>query len=461
MGSRDRARAVDVVVIGAGLAGLEAARALANDHDVVVVEARDRVGGRTVGHTFTNGVSVEMGGQWIGPTHTELLRLVGELGLETFPTYDDGEGFTVFGGERRRWEGDSFGLPPETEAEIGRLHGIIDELAERIPLDAPWDAPEAKELDAQTVESWLVEATTDEVARTYFRVLTPAVLAADTHEIPWLWFLFYARSGGSLDYLITTRGGAQDQRVVGGTHRIAEAMAAALPADTLVLGSPVDRIRQADDAVHVHHAGGEVVAQLAIVTLPPMLAGQIAYEPALPQARETLTQAFPMGSVVKFQVLYDEPWWRAEGLSGQVVSFDDPVSTTFDNSPASGNSGVLLAFAEGHHARRLGGLDPGARRKIVVDCLERWFGPRAADVRGYAELDWSAEEFTRGCYGGRPAAGVLASIGPSLREPVGRIQWAGAETSPVSCGYMDGAVRSGMTAAAEVGASRWRSVNAR
>ena len=450
MRARDRARVADVVVIGAGLAGLAAARALADRHDVVVIEARDRVGGRTVGHTFPNGVTVEMGGQWIGPTHTELLRLVGELRLETFPTYDEGAGFTVLGGERRRWDGVSFGLPPETEAEIERLHGIVDELAEQVPLEAPWDAPNAEELDRQTVESWVVEATSDELARTYFRVLTPAVFAADTHEIPWLWFLFYARSGGSLDYLITTRGGAQDQRVVGGTHRIAEAMAAALPAGSLVLGLPVDRIRQTDDAVHVHHAGGEVIAQRAIVTLPPMLAGRVAYEPALPPARETLTQAFPMGNVMKFQVLYDEPWWRAEGLSGQLVSFDDPISTTFDNSPPDANAGVLLGFAEGHHARRLAGSDPGERRQTVLACLARFFGPRAADVRGYAEMDWSAEEFTRGCYGGRPAPGVLASVGPRLRSPVGRIHWAGAESSPVSCGYMDGAVRSGMTAAAEV-----------
>jgi monoamine oxidase len=454
MSGQDRMRVADVVIVGAGLAGLAAARALAARHDVVVVEARERVGGRTVPHTFANGVTVEMGGQWIGPTHEVLLRLVSDLELETFPTYDEGDGLTILDGERHRWADRSLGLPADAEAEIERLHRVIDALAEQLPLDAPWDGPNAAELDRQTVESWLVAATSDRIVRTYFRVLTSAVFAAETYEVPLLWFLFYARSGGSLDNLITTSGGAQELRVVGGSHRIAEAMAAELPAHSLILGSPVDGIRQIDDAVHVRHATGEVVARHAIVTLPPALAGRIAYEPPLSGARDALTQAFPMGRVIKFQVLYDEPWWRAEGLNGQVISFDDPIATTFDNSPPDARSGVILAFAEADHARRLSGLDPRERQQMVVACLERLFGPRAADIRGFAEMDWSAEEFSRGCYGGRPAAGVLTKFGYGLREAAGWIRWAGAETSPTSCGYMDGAIRSGLRAAAEVAAAR-------
>lgn len=440
----------DVVIVGAGLAGLAAARALADRRDVVVLEARDRVGGRTVGHTFANGVTVEMGGQWIGPTHAEMLRLVDELGLETFPTYDEGDGLTVLDGARHRWDGASLGLPALSEAEIERLYGLIDGLAESVPLDAPWGAPGAAELDQQTVDSWLEVATSDQVARAYFRLITAAVFAAEAHEVPWLYFLFYVRSGGSLDYLITTAGGAQELRVVGGSHRISIAMADALPADALRLGSPVRGIRQDRDAVRVSHAGGEVVARRAIVTLPPALAGELAYEPALTAPREALTRAFPMGNVIKCQVLYDEPWWRADGLSGQVLSFDDPIVSTFDNSPADGGAGILLAFAEGDHARDLGRLGLGERRHIVIGCLERFFGHRAREYREYAELDWSTDEFTRGCYGGRPGTGVLTSFGTQLREPEGRIHWAGAETSAVSSGYMDGAVRSGLRAAAEV-----------
>jgi monoamine oxidase len=408
------------------------------------------VGGRTVGHAFANGVTVEMGGQWVGPTHTEMLRLVDELGLATFPTYDDGDGLTIFDGALHRWEGASLGLPERSEAEIERLHGLIDGLAESVPLDAPWQASGAAELDQQTVESWVVATTNDPVAQAYFRVLTTAVFSAETHEVPWLYFLFYARSGGSLDYLITTTSGAQERRVVGGSHRISAAMALALPGDSLVMSSPVHRIRQDRGTVRVSHAGGDVVARRAIVTLPPALAGGLTYEPVLTGHRDALTRAFPMGSVIKFQVLYDEPWWRADGLSGQVISFDDPIATTFDNSPADGGAGVLLAFAEAEHARRLGRLGVGERRDTVMGCLERFFGPRARDAREYAELDWSTEEYTRGCYGGRPGIGVLTGFGSQLREPQGRVHWAGAETSEVSSGYMEGAVRSGLRAAAEV-----------
>lgn len=418
-----------------------------------MLEARDRVGGRTVGHTFENGVRVEMGGQWIGPTHSELRRLVDELGLETFPTYDDGDGFTVLDGARHRWEGNSLGLPARAESEIGRLHQLINELAESVPLDAPWEAPDAADLDRQTVESWLTAATVDPVARAYVRAISAAIFAAESDEIPWLYFLFYVRSGGSLDYLITTAGGAQELRVSGGAHRIAAALAAALPADSLLLGVPVHEIRQDQTAVRVSYARGSVTARRAIVTLPPALAGHLAYEPALPIERNALTRSFPMGSVIKIQVLYDEPWWRRDGLSGQVLGLDEPIATTFDNSPPDGGTGVLLAFVEGEHARRLAKLSPDDRRTTVIATLERFFGRRVREAREYVELDWSTEEFTRGCYGGRPGTRILTSFGAHLREAHRRIHWAGAETSDVSSGYMDGAVRSGLRAAAEVSAA--------
>ena len=441
---------MDVVIVGAGLAGLAAARLLNGQGAAVrVLEARDRVGGRTVGHTFVNGCTVEMGGQWIGRSHTELLRLVDELGLETFPTYDSGDGFTMVGGSRSVWRDDTLGLPDATEAEIERLHQLIDALSAQVPPDAPWQTSRARELDHESVESWLQTATTDPLARSYFRVLTQAVLAAEAHEVPWLHFLFYSRSGGSLGELIATAGGAQELRVVGGSHRIAKRLAEELPAETLELRAVVRGIRHDENGVAVSTNGGEVHAERAIVTLPPALAGRLQYEPALSADRDALTQSFPMGSVIKIQVLYDQPWWRADGLSGQAVSFDDPIATTFDNSPADARCGVLLGFVEGDHARSLGRLEPAERRRIVLECFERFFGPRARDAIDYAELDWSAERYTSGCYGGRPGAGVWTSFGPSLREQAGRIHWAGAETSEIACGYMEGAVRSGHGAAVE------------
>lgn len=443
-------RAVDVAIVGAGLAGLTAARELAGRYDVVVLEARGRVGGRTVGHTFANGCTVEMGGQWISRRHAELLRLVDELGLETFPTYDEGQGFTLLDGERHAWRDGSLGLPADAEAEVERLHELVAELAQQIELDAPWRAPNATEQDRATTEFWLRSATTDPIARRYFRAVTAAVFAAETHEVPWLHFLYYCASGGSLDELIATTGGAQELRVVGGSQRIAERLAEDLPAGVLKLGHEVRAIRQEGDGARVSLASEELAARRVIVTVPPALAGRLRYDPPLPADRDGLTQDFPMGSVIKFQVRYDDPWWRSEGMSGQILSFDDPVVTTFDNSPPDGDCGVLVAFAEGDHARDLGRLPPDERRRIVLACLERFFGPRTRDAREFAELDWSTEPFSRGCYGGRPGAGVWTHFGHALREPVGPIHWAGAETADISCGYMDGAVRSGLRAAEAV-----------
>ena len=145
-----------------------------------------------------------------------------------------------------------------------------------------------------------------------------------------------------------------------------------------------------------------------------------------------------------------EPFWRAEGLSGTVFSLDDEVSVIFDNSPQDLSCGVLLGFLEGKHARRTGKLPPEERKELVLSVLEKFFGPRSADPEEYVERDWAAEEWSRGCYGGRFGTGVWTGYGEALREPVGRVHWAGTETAEVWNGYMDGAVRSGERAAREV-----------
>lgn len=191
-------------------------------------------------------------------------------------------------------------------------------------------------------------------------------------------------------------------------------------------------------------------ADHVVVTLPPTLAGRLEYAPALPSWRDQLTQRMPAGSVIKCFAVYDEPFWRADGLNGQAASDVGPVKVTFDNSPPSGTPGVLMGFLEGAEARAAARLPEEQRRKLVLDCFVRYFGPRAATPVRYFERDWMAEEFTRGCYGAHFTTGVWTSYGHAWREPVGRIHWAGAECSPEWNGYMEGALRSGEAVADEV-----------
>jgi monoamine oxidase len=446
-------RRVDVAVVGAGLAGLVAARdLLAAGLSVLVLEARNRVGGRLLNHELKGGAVVEVGGQWVGPTQDRVMALAEELGVGLFPTYAEGEHFLAVNGAVKRYGGDDFALPEDALADVGETQQRLEEMASSVPLEKPWRATEAAAWDAQTLDTWLVANSKTEIGLRYWRTLVPALFSAEASEMSLLHFLFYCRSGGTIDRLVATHGGAQESRLEDGSQQLALRLAGRL-GDTVRLGSPVRAIRQDDRGVEVTHDGGVVEAGRAIVALPPTLAGRIRYSPALPPLRDQLTQQVPMGYVTKVQIAYFEPFWRAEGLSGSAFSLDDEVSVIFDNSPPDLSCGVLLGFLEGGNARRVGKLPPEEREELILSVFAKFFGPRAADPEEFVERDWAAEEWSRGCYGGRFGTGVWTGYGEALREPVGRIHWAGTETAEVWNGYMDGAVRSGERAAKEVLAS--------
>jgi monoamine oxidase len=444
-----------VVVVGAGLAGLSAAREIGRaGHDVVVLEARDRVGGRTETGAIA-GHPVELGGTWLGEGHTRMYGLVGELGLETFRTWnDEGRILVELAGKRSFLAGRKGTVPklhPVALADLAQGLARFGRLARSVDPARPWAHPRAHVLDGQTFETWIRRNLRTPSGRAYFRVATEAIFAADAGDLSLLHALFYAVSNVDLETLVSVDGGAQQDRVVGGSASVADRLADGLD---VRLAEPVTGITHDDDGVTVAtRAGAAHSADRVVVALPPTLAGRLHYDPVLPAWRDQLTQRVPAGSVVKTFAAYPTPFWRAQGLNGQAVSEQGPVKVTFDVSPPGGEVGVLLGFVEGGEARRWQRLGDSARRRAVLDCLVRYFGPRAADPTEYVEKHWSAEEFTRGCYGAHFAPGVWTQFGEALRPPIGRIHWAGAEYAVEWNGYMEGAVRSGLATAGEVLAS--------
>jgi monoamine oxidase len=447
--SSDRTVEADVVVVGAGLAGIAAAREVERaGASALLLEARDRVGGRLESVEIGEGKWVDLGGQWIGPTQDRIAALARSFGADTFPTHAAGENVVEYGGKLIRYTGTIPRLRPHVLADVGQAMLRLDRMASKVPLEAPWTAPKARAWDSQTAWSWMRRNMATAAGRTMLELAVKAVWAAMPADVSLLHVLFYIHSAGSLDLLLDTEGGAQQDRFVTGAQTLAAQIAAELD-ERLVLGAPVRRIEHGPEGVTVGADGVTARAQRAIVAVPPVLAGRIAYDPPLPGYRDQLTQRFPMGSVVKCMSIYDEPFWRSEGLSGSAVSGPGPVTIIFDNSPPDGSPGIIVGFLEGHWARELGRDRPDDRRRAVLENLARIFGPRAARPDRYLERNWADEEWSRGCYVGYTPPGVLTAYGPALREPIGPIHWAGTETATVWNGYMDGAVQSGERAARE------------
>jgi monoamine oxidase len=447
-----REEGADVVVIGAGLAGLVAARELRRSGiRAVVVEARERVGGRTLNHPIGDGKVVEIGGQWVGPGQDRVIALIDELGLERYDTHDHGKRVIERRGRVRSYRGDIPKVTPvglvDTQIAISRL----ERMARSVPAEAPWTAAKAAEWDAQTFATWIRRNVRTSFGRDLLTLSCEAVWATDPADLSLLHLLAYCNASGGLERLISTADGAQQQRIVGGSQLISLRMAEEL-GDAVILAAPVRAVAHDDAGVTVSGETVTVSARRAVVAMSPTLAGRLVYSPGLPAARDQLTQRVPQGAVIKCMAIYDEPFWRAAGFSGQAISDAGPIKVGFDNTPPDGTPGVLLGFLEGSQARKLGAWPAAERRAAVVGCFERFFGPRGGQPIDYVEKSWIDDEWARGCYGAFMAPNTWSAFGHALREPIGPIHWAGAETASVGMGYMDGAVRTGERAAAEVAA---------
>ena len=443
-------KSVEIVVVGAGIAGLTAARDLAAaQSDVLVLEARDRVGGRLLNAELPGGAPIEVGGQWVGPTQHQAMALIEELGLSTYPTHGTGRHIAEIGRGRSEYTGRIPRLGPAALADIGQTQWRLDRLARKVAAREPWLATQAPALDSQTFATWLHRTARTPQGRGFFRLVTEAVFSAGPEDMSALWASFYIGAAGGVDALINVAGGAQQDRVVGGTQMIAVKMAEEL-GDRVVLNSPVTSIDWSDSGVTVHANGSRVHARRAVIAVPPPLSARIQFSPGLPGDRDQLVQRMPMGRVIKINVAYDEPFWRADGWSGQANSDTRPLGTVFDNTPHGGGPGVLVGFLEGRHADTGSRLDLAQRRAQVLDDLAGYFGPRAHKPIDYIERDWAQEEFSRGCYGAFATPGTLTRFGPALRQPVGPLHWAGTETATRWAGYIDGAAESGHRVAREI-----------
>ncbi|WP_280248499.1 flavin monoamine oxidase family protein [Nocardia abscessus] len=442
---------VDFCVIGAGFAGLTAALRLKQmGRSVALLEARDRLGGRAFTEVREDGSWIDRGGAWIGPGQDRIQALMTEFGVPSYKQYTDGEAMMVVDGKQHRYTGTiPWTMSPWAAMNLGAVFLELGHMCKSVPLEAPWAAKKADKWDQVSLAHWLESNLLSKPAHDLLETAIAGCYTSAASEVSLLFVLYQMASGGGPSFVLGVKDAAQDARPVGGMGAIYRPMAAEL-GDSIHLSQPVRCIHQDADGVRVRAQDLTVRARRAIVAVPLAIADKISYKPMLPVDRSFLHQRMPSGSIIKTSVVYDEPFWRADGLSGQSAAPGSPATITIDACTDTGRPGVLCVIIEGPIARQVGRLDDAERRGAVLGALVERFGRKAGSPVDYVEQNWSAERYSGGGMLSHAPTGVLTQFGHALREPCGRIHWAGTESSAVMCGWIDGAVRSGERAASEV-----------
>lgn len=443
----------DVVIIGAGPSGLTAAHALQQaGRTVAVLEARDRVGGRTWTDEI-QGATLELGGQWISPDQTGLYELIGELGIGTYPRYREGAGvFIAADGTRTEYTGDDFPIGPEAIEQTNQLIAEMDRLAAEIDPDKPWEHPRARELDTISFHHWLRGQSDNEEACTNIGLfIAGGMLTKPAHAFSALQALLMAASAGSFSNLVD-EDFILDRRIVGTMQGVSKALAERL-GDAVQLENPVLRLEWNDDGVLAHGSTVTVKAKKAILAVPPNLYSRISYDPPMPRRQHVTHQHQSMGLVIKVHAVYPTPFWRDKGLSGTGFSPSRNVQEVYDNTMLDDPRGTLVGFVSDEKADALYALGDDARREAILSDLAAYLGDDALEPDVYFESDFGAEEWTRGAYATSYDLGGLHRFGPEQHEPVGPIYFSSSDLAGEGYQHVDGAVRMGKRTAARVDAA--------
>jgi monoamine oxidase len=433
----------DVLIVGAGFAGIAAAKKLkAANKDFVLIEARDRIGGRTLTETLDCGVTVDLGAKWVGPTQHLLWEWIRETDTESYETYDSGKNLLKFGEKISSYSGVIPKIDPISLVDLGIAIEKMNKLSKGIPLENPWDHPKAKELDSMTLATWMDKNIWTKKARHLFEIGIQTVFAAEASEISLLFALFYFQSGDNMDTLISIKNGAQQSILKGGMQGLVKKIAAPLM-EHIHLSQALRKITQHESGLIAETDDLRIEAKKCIVALAPALMNQIQFDPILPQQKAQLYQRMPMGAAMKCYCIYPTPFWRELGLSGQIVSDEFPVKVTFDVGHSDSDKGIMLVFVEGNDARNFIDVEPEKRKKMILERLVKVFGEKAANPLEYTDKCWTGEEYSRGCYTGLMAPNTMTQFGQYLRTPFMHLHFAGTETATRWNGYLDGAISSG------------------